>query len=259
MHGLVRGWILGLALIVASVASAALVDDGKLAAAKRAGDEFARRAQGSATTGVVPRAADPGIAPLLDAVFNNAAIPKGEALPISESGKLGELLASGNRVGLAYILAGAGTGDLATQDPKALERADQNVVTYAPEIGRWFDFQIGIQDAFAASTLAFLAAAAPATLERPNVKSGLANVRQGLARSLGGVFQTMATGGLDDAWRRDRLVALAAVVDKAAELVTPEDAVALRTIATELSGQVRSADVQDRLKDFARRIAPGKP
>lgn len=258
MQAACRLLTLALALLMSGVASAALVDDAKLAAAKRAADEFMRRVEGSATSGAMPRRSDPGVAALLDASFDNASLGTG-VLPVSESGKLGELLQSSNRVGLAYLMAGTGTTDLASTDPKVLARADQNVATFAPEIGQWFDFQLSLQNALATSTLDFLAKAAPAVLERPNVKSGLANVRQGLARSLSGTFQTMASAGLDDDWRRARLAVIGAFVVTAAKLVTAEDAGALRDMSAELAGLVQSADVQDRLKEFGRRIVSGRP
>lgn len=258
MQGLRQMLTVGLVLLCAGGASAALVDDARLAAAKRAADEFMRRAEGSVNSGEMPRRSDPAVAALLDIAFNNAALGTG-VLPLSESGKIGELLGSSNRIGLAYLFAGTGASDLATTDTKVLERADQNVATFAPEIGQWFDFQIGIQNAFAAGTLEFLAGATPAALDRPNVKSGLGDIRQGLARSISGVLQTMATGGLDAAWIAGRLDALDILVDKAARLLTPEDASAVREMAGQVAGIVADPAVQARLKRFGDRIAAGKP
>ena len=243
--------------LVSGAASAAQVDVAKMKAAKQAADQFLALAKGSETSGRVPRQSDPKVKPLLDKVFNNAALGS-ETLPLGESGKIGELLANGNRVGMAYFLAGTGTTepDKLASDPQALQRADRNVTEFAPEIGHWFDFQIGIQNAIAESVLVFLSSASKEVLERPNVKSGLGDVRGGLARSLSGIFQTMSAEGLNDAWRRDRLAALAVIAPKASKLLTPEDASALQSQATELAETVRDPTVQAGLKKLAATIAP---
>lgn len=257
MQAMLRALAFGLTLVLGGASWAAAIDDAKLAAAKRAADEFMRRAEPGRATGTLPRRSDPAVAVLLDTAFDNAALGTG-VLPVTESGKIGELLASGNRVGISYLLAGTGASDFGTNDPKVLAKSDENVVAFAPEVGQWLDFQIGVQNTLAASTLDFIAKATPAVLDRPNVKSGLAQVRQGLAQSLQGFLSTMALAGLDDGWRRERLAALETIVDRAAQLVTPADGAALRSLAEEVAGLVKDAAVQAKLREFGQRIAAGK-
>ena len=108
---------------------------------------------------------------LLDRVFDRTAIGK-TVLPLSDGGKVGELLSNANRIGFAYMLAGTGFTEFGkvNDDPKALEQAERNMAQFAPEIGRWFDFQMVIQGALADSTIAYLASAKKEALERPLVR-----------------------------------------------------------------------------------------
>jgi hypothetical protein len=239
--------------LVSGVAGAQ-VDAAKMNAAKQAADEFLALAKGAETTGVMPRQSDPKTKALLDRVFDRAALGRG--VPPIQDAKFGELLNNGNRIGFAYMLAGSGQTDLSklADDQKAMEQAEKNMSAFAPEIGRWFDYQLAIQGKIADSTLAFIASAKKDVLERPQVQSGLGNVRQGLARSLSGVFQTMAADGLDDGWRRDRLIALTEICPSAAKLVTAEDAKELQRQATALSEAVKDPNLKAGLKKFGETI-----
>jgi hypothetical protein len=255
-HGGLRLIAAALFALVGGVAGAqAQVDTAKLAAAKQAADEFLALAKGSETTGAMPRQSDPKAKALLDRVFDRAALGAGVP-PIQDSGKFGELLNNGNRIGFAYMLAGSGQTDLAklADDQKAMEQAEKNMSAFAPEIGRWFDYQLAIQGKIADSTFAFLASAKNEVLERPQVKQGLGNVRQGLARSLAGVFQTMAADGLDDDWRKDRLVALTEIAPSAAKLVTVEDAKELQRQANALAEAVGDPGLKAGLRKFGETI-----
>jgi hypothetical protein len=236
----------------------AAMDQAKVAAAKKAADEFLALANGSETSGQMPRQTDPKAKALLDQVFDRGAFGR-EVLPIGESGKVGELLNNGNRIGFAYMLAGTGQTEISklADDQKAMEIAEKNMSTYAPEIGRWFDYQMAVQGTMADSTIAFLASASKEVLERPQVKQGLGNVRGGLARSLAGMFQTMASDGLDDGWRRARLVALTEIAPKAAKLVAEEDAKELQRQANALAEALNDPTLKSGLKKFGETIVSG--
>jgi hypothetical protein len=138
-----------------------------------------------------------------------------------------------------------------------MEQAERNMGAFGPELGRWFDYQMAIQGAIADSTSAFLATAKPNVLENPQVKEGLGQVRQGLAGSLRGVLQMMASDTLDDAWRRDRLVALSEIAPKAAKLVSAEDAASLKDSATQLANALTDPALQAGLKKFGETVASG--
>lgn len=116
-------WLLaGVAVALASGAALAAMDSAKIAAAKKAGDDFLAITKGSETTGRIPRQNDPKVKILLDRVFDRTAFGKA-VLPLSESGKIGELLNNANRIGFAYMLAGSGLTELGKldEDPKAME------------------------------------------------------------------------------------------------------------------------------------------
>jgi hypothetical protein len=239
-------------------AAMAAMDPAKVAAAKKAGDDFLVLAAGSDKTGQVPRQADPKVKLLLDTVFDRAALGT-TVLPINESGKVGELLTNANRIGFVYMLAGTGLADLGKlgQDQKAMEQAERNIGAFAPEIGRWFDYQMTIQGAIADSTIAFLATAKKNVMDNPQVKAGLGEVRGGLAGSLRGVLQMMASDTLDDSWRRDRLVGLGELAPRAAKLVSPEDAASLKDSATQLAAALNDPGLKTGLTAFAATVTGG--
>lgn len=245
-----------LSMILGGSALAAM-NTAKVAAAKKAGDDFIALTTGSETSGKMPRQTDPKTKALLDAVFDRSAFGS-TVLPIGES-RVAELLNNANRVGFAYMLAGTElkTVEKLGEDPKALERAEQNIKEFAPEIGRWFDYQMVVQVTLADSTIAFLASAKKEVLERPQVNSGLNDVRSGIAGSLRGLLQTMSSDTLDDNWRRDRLPILLELAPKAAKLVTAEDAESLKDDATRLADGLSNPRLQLDLKKFAATIAAG--
>lgn len=248
-----------LAFALPGGAALAAMDPAKVAAATAAADEFLALPKGA--DGGMPRQSDPKAKALLDKVFDRSALGR-EVLPIGESGKVGELLNNANRVGFAYMLAGTGQSDLGkiAEDAKAMELAEKNMSTYAPELGRWFDYQMIIQGSIADSTNAFLASAKKDVLERPQVKDGLGNIRQGLARSLAGMFQTMSGDGLDDGWRRERMVAIAEIAPKAAKLLVPDDARTLQQQANALAEALADPSLKAELKRFGETIvAAAKP
>jgi hypothetical protein len=241
-----------------ATAAFAAMDQAKVAAAKKAADDFLVLAKGSEMSGQMPRQSDPKAKALLDRVFDRSALGK-DVLPISESGKVGELLNNGNRIGFAYMLAGTGQKDLNAigSDQKAAEIAEKNMTTFAPEIGRWFDYQMVIQGTIADSTSAFLASASKQQLENPQVKEGLGQVRGGLARSIAGVFQTMAGDGLDDAWRSDRLAGLNEIAPKAAKLVSADEGKELQRQANALAEALADLNLKAGLKKFGDAIVSG--
>jgi hypothetical protein len=249
---------IALCLIVSGPALAAM-DPAKVATAREAADEFLALAEGSRTAGQMPRQTDPKVKALLDRIFDRTVLGR-EVLPIAESAKVGELINNANRIGFAYMLAGTGLTDpdAIENDPKAAEVAEQNVVTYAPELGRWFDYQMALQGAIADSMVAFLASAKKDVLERPQVKSGLGHVRQGLAGSIAGMFQTMSDDALDDAWRRDRMAYLNELAPKAAKLLPPDDAKTLQEQAGALADAVSDPELKAALKGFGETIVKAR-
>ena len=238
-------------ILLLGSALASGIDAQKFEAAKRAAAEFVALAKGSETTGTMPRQSSPEVRALLDAIFDRAVLGT-DVLPLSE-GRIGELVVNSSRVGTLYLLAGTGKTDLSTlaADPQAVQRAEKNVGSFAPELGRWFDYQLWIAISLADSTNAFLDSATKDVLERPQVQSGLAKVRGGLAQALKGVLQTMGSAELDHAWRRDRLIALSEIAPKAARVLLESDAEAVKAQALQLGSVLKDPEIDIGLKNFA--------
>lgn len=256
MLSLGRVLLLGLA-VTWSTPSPAAIDEAKLASARRAAEEFTRRV-GVLRGETLPRRTDPTIATLLDAAFDPTTVGSG-TVPLAETGKVGDLLTSANRIGTTYLMAGTGVSDLATTDPKVVAKTDENVVTYAPELGPWLDFQAVLQNAVVVTTLEFLAGAAPTVLERPQVRSGVGNVRQGTARTVAGILQTLSLTGLDDGWRGARLAAIETGVGNVARIVTPEDATRIREIAEAVAATLKNPSLQARIRTYGQQVAAPRP
>jgi hypothetical protein len=64
------------------------------------------------------------------------------------------------------------------------------------------------------------------------------------SRALAGLFQTMAADGLDDGWRKERLVALSEIAPGAAKIVTPDEAKELQRQANALAEAVGDAGLK---------------
>ncbi len=248
--------LIAIALCLTASTASAAVDPAKIAAAKKAADEFLALAQGAQASGPMPRQTDPKVKALLDRIFDRSALGR-EVLPIGESGKVGELLNNANRVGFAYMLAGTGQTDLnaIASDPKAAEIAERNMATYAPEIGRWLDYRMVLQGAVTDMVVVDLASAESKTvLGRPQAQQVLDKFRQDLARSIAGVFQIMSNDAMDDGWRRDRMVSLTELAPKAAKLLSPDDAKALQDLANALAEEVSDPSLKASLESFGETI-----
>ena len=255
MGKVLAGALLGLLILVAPAARAE-ADAGRIAAAKQAADEFLKRAEGSATSGRMPRRTDPEIARLLDTVFDLSALGT-EPVPMAKIAPVGELATNANRIGMAYILAGTGQAAVSGADPAVLRRVDENTVTFAPEVGQFTDFQLGVTETMAKSALDFMAAATPAIRERPNVKAGLAQMRGGFGQTIGGVLKTFAIGGLPDAWKTDRMAVLERIQDTAGRFLGEGDKASVRQIADEVAALV-GPPLRGRVQDFARSLSAAR-
>ncbi len=244
--------------LVLSSAGASALDAAKVATINKATDSFVALAKDSAKTGRPPRQSDPGVKPLLGVVLDTTVIQGGPPQPMSALDRLNAWNLAVVKVGLVYILAGTGITDIASlpNTPEVVARINRNTVEFAPEMGRYIDAQLWVEAAIIDTVSGYLATAAKAELDRPNIKSGLAEIRSGAARTINGVITTLPTDGLNDIWRRDRLPALAAIGPKAAKFLLPEDVRVLRKTATEVAGQMTDAAVKAGLTSFAAMLAP---
>ena len=232
--------------------------DSKIApAAKKAAAEFAERAKGSEKTGEVPRMSDPATKRLLDTIFDSRDVQAAKAIPFSSSSQLTERMLTGNKAGVIYMLAGTGITDMNQIGTvaDAETKVNLNVIKYPAELGSYFDFAVTMQGAVAESVRSHISTLKPADLAKPNVQSGLANVRSGAARSVSGVIETIAVNGITDEWIRARLPALAAVAPKLSKFLLPEQKEELSKLAKACADVTDDAVSKKALQDFAVAIA----
>lgn len=256
MRRVVTWWLVALGLVLAAPAWAQ-VDEAKVAAAKEAADELLRRAGDSATTGTMPRRTDPVVAKLLDTVFDLSALGPA-TVPISRIKPVGELATNANRVGIAYILAGTGKTGLGAGDTETNRQVDRNTVTFAPEVGQFSDFQLNVTTAMAKSALDFVAAANPATLEQPQVKGGLQQMRSGFAQTIGGAFQTLVIKDLDDDWKLRRLATVESISETARRFLGDGEKATVRQIATQVA-DMTGPELRSRLQAVMQQITAPAP
>jgi hypothetical protein len=222
------------------------------AAAHKAADQFVAMTQ---TGALPPRATDATAGPLLNAVFNTAALP---TTPVSgkELDAVNDWLNSANRVGIVYVLAGTGVSSLAAANTPAVDQqAGANVVTYAPEMGRYFDAQLAIMG-LEANSLAQSLATDPGQTSNAEVAGGLTKMRGGLVGTSSGLLNVLAGAGPTDDWKEARGKALVAFAPSAAKLLLPADRESLQQLATLAVTQTTDPTLKGEFSQFATLIAP---
>lgn len=250
MRATLSAVLLALAL---SCMPALALDPARVAAATKAADDFVALSAGAETTGAPPRATDAAAKPLLDAVFDTSALEQGGVQPMAELQNVNAWNMAVLKVGLVYILAGTGAKEIGAlqQTPETLARVDRNTVTFAPEVGRYFDTQIRLQMAIVDTVQTFIRTANRAQLENPGMRSGIGKIRSGTGQTISGVVGTLQLGEQSDDWRRARLTLLEAMAPKAARFLAPEDVLGLRAALNEAAEQMAAPDVAQRLRALA--------
>jgi hypothetical protein len=237
---------------------AAALDVAKIAAIDKAADGFSAMARDAYRTGQPPRQTDPAAKALLDIVFDTSPLKTGGPVPFAEIDKLNNWVLRVVTVGSVYIFAGTGVTDFARLQAKPLDETQQrqielNTAAFAPELGRYFDAEVQLEQALVETTMVELAAH-PAGYATPQAEGGLNKMRGGLKQTLTGVIVTMLTAGLEPDWLRARLPPLIAVAPVAAKFLSPADRSELRDIAQEVAGQLTDPGVKSGLDNFAKAI-----
>ena len=232
----------------------AKIDSTQLADVKNAASDFLALAKDSPRTGRPPRQNEPTVRGLLDKVFDLSEL-EGATLSAADVGKANEWFTAGDRVGTIYILSGTGVTDIdrLPNDPSVQQRTHRNVAEFAPEFGRYLDFQVKLAGIMMDAEVDRRAKGGEP--ERPEVTREVAEVRSTLAESLTGALTTLAYDGLSDEWRRQRLAAIMQVAPKAATFLLPEQTRALREHALKVVTFVREPSVQDSIRSFADAVA----
>jgi hypothetical protein len=234
----------------------ARIEPSRLTEIRRAVSDFLALARDSHTTGRPPRQSEPAVKTLLDTVFDTSDLD-GATLAASDIGRAMDWLNTGERIGVVYMLAGTGVGEISRlpDDPRMQQRTHRNIAEFAPEFARYLDFQIKLAGAMADAVLRRSAGTAPDELEQPAVKKELAEVRATLRDAMIGDLTSLAYEGVSDEWRRDRLALLMEAAPKAAKFLDAEQARGVRQHALNVLGYVRNTFVRDTLKAFAEQVA----
>jgi hypothetical protein len=231
------------------------LDAGKVDAVTKAADAFTALAGESHQTGRPPRESDPVAKPLLDVVLDTRELNRGR-VPWDQLLTLNKWNLAVIKVGLVYMLAGTGAKDLAELDdkPDTAAKVDRNTATFAPELGRYFDAQLRLQGAIMDTVREFLRTARRSQLENSQFKSGLGQIRSGVAQTITGMLGTFTQEGVTDEWRRERLTVANAIAPKAAKFLLAEQKESVRAAAIEVGRQMTDARVKDGLAAFDKTV-----
>lgn len=241
------------ALLFSASLAGAQVEAAKLPAAKVAAEKLVTMAKGSENTGNAPRESDPAVKRLLEAVFDTHDVETAKTIPTQAIPPISERMMTGLKIGVVYMLAGTGAADLDSlgKQPDADMKVNLNVIKFAAEMGRFYDFQLRIQAALIDAVMTRVATAKPEDAAKPNFQSGLAEVRAGSARSVSGVIESLAINGITDQWLRDRQPAIAAIAPKLARFLLPEQKSELQKLAIACANVTDEPQVKKSLQDFA--------
>ena len=145
-------WVI--ALVGGSDAAAAAgFDAAKIAEVKRASEAFVALGKDAYKTGQPPRQSDPAVAKaLLDTIFDTSVDVLNGPPPVTFAQFLdvNNWLMAVVNVGLVYVTAGTGFSDFTTLaslnsvTAKQQAQMNANVISYAPEMGRYYDAQLAV-------------------------------------------------------------------------------------------------------------------
>lgn len=220
----------------------------RAAVAEQAAERFATIAQGSETSGQPPRQTDPNVASLLDQVLDTSALPASPTA--ADITPINDWLLAAVKVNQVYALAGTGMTDAqATPSAAASARADSNLATFAPEIGRALDAEailLGTEGAAIAQVGAG-GGGDPAAYQQ---------VQSQVAQAYAGSLGVIGRPELADPWKEARAKVLVSMAPQVAPLLSPQDRQALQTAARQVAAKNTDATLQAELNDFAAKIAP---
>jgi hypothetical protein len=219
-------------------------------AAHAAADQFDAMAKGSELSRPLPRQTDPAVARLLDVVFNIAPMPTGHAPPESEMDAIMDWQTSISRVGWHYIYAGTGVADpRAGFSPSTGPQTERNIVTFAPEVGRYFDATISMF-IFTDNLLMQAPINHPEDRSDPKMLHGISLGAQGTANLLNSILSTMTLPGLTDEWRRARMGSLRAITPTADRMLSAEQKTSLNDTAMAVAGKLSDPELKNQLITF---------
>jgi hypothetical protein len=225
------------------------------AVADRAADKLVAMARGSETSGIAPRQADPVAGPLLDQVFDMSALP---TLPrdVADLPPMNRWGAAMMKVGQVYVLAGTGFTDAsnATTDAAAAQSL-RNTITYAPELGRFFDAQAVLLSTECAS-LYYLQVAHPSAADADQRAAMMQDLQYKIEKDYSNEIGFMLNSGPTDAWKAARIKVLATEAPRISSLLLPNNWGHLQRQARQVAAQSADPALKAELELFATRIEP---
>ena len=211
------------------------------AAAHKAADALVVQAK---SAGGPPRQTDPATATLLDAVFNIAVMPSKPN--VSQADAVADWIQSASRAGVLYLYAGTGMTDPRNLNVAQLSLEQQNIVTYAPEVGRYFDAELDLADALDQIFLLLRNDPQKYDVDAQGMH-GAQMAAVGTERLIIGALNAIALPGVSDDWRRGRLGYLRNIAPDAARLLSSEQRNAVREAADAATAAMRDGDVKNQL------------
>ncbi|HEV2186307.1 MAG TPA: hypothetical protein VGR70_03820 [Stellaceae bacterium] len=251
-------WVIVLVGGGVDVAAAAGFDAAKIADIKKAGEAFQALGKNAYQTGQPPRQSDPAVAKLLDTIFDTSALNGPPPVTFAQFLDVNNWLMQVVNTGLIYVTAGTGIADLGSlQGVTAKQQAQMNanVIAYAPEMGRYYDAQLGVSKVEIDLVNVELAAH-PDDYKTGNRAQGIGKMRSGLAQTLEGVIETFQLSGVDPAWLRDRLPPLAALAPTAAKFLLPDQKQQVHDLAVTVAAASSDNAIKTGLNSVAQALAP---
>jgi clan AA aspartic protease (TIGR02281 family) len=242
----VRRGILLLCLIAPAIfahgARSAALDPSRIAAIDQAAAQFSASAAEARKSGGVPRQSDPAVGGLLDTVFSTSDLSHG-AMPYGDLGKLSDWLGRVVEIGRIYLSA---------------SRAVHDFGVFAPELGRFFDASVVLEQALADCVMAELDAH-PDTKLSPADQGKLTQLRGTMAGALIESLGLFREPGISIDWALQRLSALRAAAPSLARFLTPAEVAQLRVTLLRLDAQVRGKPLREALGGVAVALATPAP
>ncbi|WP_102959316.1 hypothetical protein [Mangrovicella endophytica] len=242
-----RSLMLASLMLLPSLPASAEIDRDKIAASTAAVDELVAQSGKGAQP---PRLAQSEVSALFDRIFDASAL--GDApLTLDEIRDTAPLAVNGSRVLFLYMLAGTGASQPAQlpRDAATARKIDANIVGYAPEIGRVYDFTAHLQGAYAEGMASFRTNATAQQLE--DVEKGTLDMRKGIRDTFAAILQGIAAPDYPIEWRRERAKAAADAAPKIAQILMPAESSILRERAKRAASKAGDEALAADLTRFA--------
>jgi hypothetical protein len=198
--------------------------------------------------GLPPRQRDSAGSHLLDEIFNIGAFPR--TLPASSIGLIQDWLNSSLRTGNLYLTAGMDTPGNKINDAARTSIAQQNIITYGPEVGRYFDATLQLTNELD-ETMFHISSdhQNQITQTEEQLKDVITKETTVI---LTNVLDAMAMPNISNQWRNERMGELKSLGSGAARfLLSPEQRRSVQQAAEAAENATSDHDLKEKLIDFS--------